>query len=78
MRHRRRLDRLRDRARAARTSRARAIRARLCVGLEPEEIMDLVVAAIRPEHLRVLEAGCPAHCSGFAQPRHVPAAHHRR
>jgi hypothetical protein len=58
MRHRRRLDRLRDRATTARTEKARAVRARVCVGLEIERVLELVEAAVRPEHGPILDAIC--------------------
>jgi hypothetical protein len=56
MHHRRRLDRLRDRARKVQTEKARAVRARLCVGLGMEQVLELVIAAIRPEHEPILKA----------------------
>jgi hypothetical protein len=55
VRQKRKLDQLRDRARAIEAKRARAIRATLCVGLELEEILELVIKAIRDEYAPVME-----------------------
>jgi len=79
MRHRRRLDKLRARAQAVQTEKARAIRARLCVGLDPQKVMELVYASVRPEHHSVLEAICDqAHdyqARGHRRPDDPPPAH---
>lgn len=79
MRHRRRLDKLRDRARQTRTERAWAIRSRVCVGLDPEQVLGLVMAAVRSEHRPIIEAidrqTEDYHARGRRRPDGSPPAH---
>ncbi|HJZ94805.1 MAG TPA: hypothetical protein VKE40_28320 [Gemmataceae bacterium] len=56
MRHRRRLERLTERARAIESKRARSVRAKLCVGLDWDQILLQIAQAVRPEHVPIMEA----------------------
>ena len=56
MRKTRKLDDLRDRARAIASRRARAIQATVCAGLDFEQIDDMVGRAVRPEDESILDA----------------------
>jgi hypothetical protein len=51
---RRKLDKLRDRAKTIATRRARSVRSTACVGLELEEILHLVELAVSPENYPIL------------------------
>jgi hypothetical protein len=56
MRHRRRLDRLREQALRVAADRQRVIRMRACVGADIDQLCQLIARSIRPEDQPILEA----------------------
>lgn len=65
MRHRKRLDNLRDNLRALATNRGRAVRTRACVGANWHRLIELVLSAVRAQD-EELVAEIINHCDDYA------------